>query len=133
MNKSIEQAIKFKGPAAAEPFDMYVNRQKNSVLHEGAGTKKSAVVGEKFSFLKGNLNRQKRLIDPDRIIQQPFRSNVWEENDLDSILTLVFSDIKTGAQIDMTHTCTPKFKHLWKQMYWDRIKEFLAKDEGVVS
>jgi hypothetical protein len=133
MNKTIEQTIKFPGATAAGLFEIYVNPQMHSILHGGAETKISAVTGENFSLLNGNLNGKNLLIVPNRMIVQSWRGNVWEEDDLDSILTLVFSDIKTGAQIYMTHSCTPKqFKHLWKQVYWDRIKEFLAKSKKVL-
>jgi hypothetical protein len=128
MNKTIEQTIKFRDTTAAELFEIYVNPRKHSILHGGAETRISAVVGETFSLLNGNLNGENLLVVPNRMIVQSWRGNVWEENDLDSILTLVFTDTKTGAQIHMTHSCTPKqFKHLWKQVYWDRIKEFITK------
>ena len=134
MNKTIEQTIKFTGTTAVELFDIYVKPEKHSILHGGAETKISAVVGEDFSLLNGNLVGKNLLVVPNRMIVQSWRGNVWEENDLDSILTLVFSNTKTGAQIYMTHSCTPKqFKHLWKQVYWDPIKEFLTRNKNVVS
>ena len=130
MNKTIEQTIKFRGTTAAELFDIYINPEKHSILHSGAETKISGKVGESFSLLDGNLNGKNLMVVPNRMIVQSWRGNVWEENDVDSILTLVFSDAKTGAQIHMAHSCTPKqFKHLWKQVYWDRMKEFLAKNK----
>jgi activator of HSP90 ATPase len=127
MNKIIEQTIKFANTTAAELFDIYVNPQKHSIFHGGAETKMSAIAGDSFSLLNGNLNGKNLLVVRNRMIVQSWRGNVWEENDLDSILTLVFSNTKTGAQIYMTHSCTPKqFKELWKQVYWDPIREFLA-------
>ena|SRR5687768_2258293 len=96
MNKTIEQTIKFTGTTAVELFDIYVKPEKHSILHGGAETKISAVMGKSFSLLNGNLNGKNPLIVPNRIIVQSWR---WKENELDSILTLVFSGTKTGAQI----------------------------------
>src|SRR5688500_11365520 len=122
MNKKIEKTIKFTGGKEPELFDIYVKPQKHSILHGGAETKISAVLSEDFSLLNGNFNEKKLLVLLNRMIVQFSSGNVWEENDLDSILTFVFSDTKTGAQIYMTHSCTPKqFEHLWNQVYWDPI------------
>lgn len=126
MNKVIEQTVQFKGTTAAELFDIFLNPKKHAQLHGGAEAKISKKEGDKFSLIDGNLNGKNLLIVPDRMIVQSWRGNVWKEDDLDSILTLTFSDTKTGAQIYLTHSCTPKqFKELWKQVYWDPIKEFL--------
>jgi hypothetical protein len=134
MNKKIEKAIKFTGATAAELFDVYVKPQKHSILDGGAETKISAAVSEDFSLLNGNLSGKKLLLLLNRMIVQFSSGNVWEENDFDSIQTFVFSDTKTGAQICVMHSCTPKqFEHLWKQAYWDPIKEFLSKNEREVS
>jgi hypothetical protein len=96
MNKTIEQTIKFTGATAVELFDIYVKPEKHLILHGGAETKISAVMGKSFSLLNGNLNGKNPLIVPNRIIVQSWS---WKENELDSILTLVSSGTKTGAQI----------------------------------
>ena len=126
MNKVIEQTVQFKGTTAAELFDIFLNPKKHSQLHGGGEVKISKKEGDKFSLIDGNLSGKNLIIVPDRMIVQSWRGNVWKDDDLDSILTLVFSDTKTGAQIYLTHSCTPKqFKELWKQVYWDPIKKFL--------
>ena len=130
MNTVIEQTIQFKGTSASALFDIFLDPKKHSRIHGGAVAKITRIEGDKFSVLDGNLNGKNLLIVPDRMIVQSWRGNVWEENDLDSILTLVFSNTKTGAQIYLTHSCTPKqFKELWRKVYWDPIKEFLAEQD----
>lgn len=128
MNNVIEQTVQFKDTTAAELFDIFVNPKKHSQLHDGAETKITRKEGDKFSLINGNLIGKNLVIVPDRMIVQSWRGNVWNEDDLDSILTLVFSNTKTGAQIYLTHSCTPKqFKERWKQVYWEPIKVFLSR------
>lgn len=128
MNKVIEQIVKFKGATAAGLFDIFLDPVKHSQLHNGATAIISSKEGDKFSLINGNLNGKNLLIVPNRMIVQSWRGNVWEDDDLDSIVTLVFSNTKTGAQIYLSHSCTPtQFKELWKEVYWDPLTKFLAE------
>ena len=128
MNKAIEQKILFKGTTAEELFDIFVNPQKHSTIHGGATTKISSKEGDSFSLLNGNLNGKNLLIVPNRMIVQAWRGNVWEKDDLDSILTLVFSDTRNGAQIEMVHVFTPnQFRELWNEIYWQPMKAFIRQ------
>ena len=126
MKKAIEQKILFRGATAKELFEIFVNPQKHSAIHGGARTKISSKEGDRFSLLNGNLNGKNLLIVPDRMIVQAWRGNVWEKDDLDSILVLVFSDTGNGAKIEMVHAFTPnQFRELWHEIYWQPIKEFI--------
>ena len=128
MNKAIEQKILFQGATAAELFDIFVNPKKHSAIHGGAATKISNKEGHNFSLLNGNLNGKNLLIVPNRMIVQAWRGNVWEKDDLDSVLTLVFSDNRTGGQIEMVHAFTPiQFTELWNEIYWLPMKEFIKQ------
>ena len=128
MNKVIEQTVKFRGATATKLFDIFLDPEKHSQLHGGAKAQISKKEGEKFSLINGNLVGKNLLIVPNRMIVQSWRGNVWNDDDLDSILTLVFSNTKTGAQIYLSHCCTPKqFKQLWKQVYWEPIAKFLGE------
>ena len=128
MNKAIEQKILFHGAKAAELFDIFVNPKKHSAIHGGATTKISDKEGDHFSLLNGNLKGRNLLIVPGRMIVQAWRGNVWEKDDLDSVLSLVFSDNRTGAQIEMVHAFTPnQFTELWNEIYWQPMKEFVKQ------
>ena len=128
MNKAIEQKILFPGAPAAELFDIFVNPKKHSAIHGGARTKISNIEGHNFSLLNGNLNGKNLLIVPDRMIVQAWRGNVWEKDDLDSVLALVFSDTRTGGQIKMVHAFAPnQFTELWNEIYWQPMKEFIKR------
>ena len=126
MNKVIEQKVLFKGSTTKELFDIFVNPKKHSEIHGGAEAKISSSAGRRFSLLNGNLRGKNLLIVPNKIIVQTWRGNVWKEDDLDSILTLVFTDTTKGAQIDMVHAFTPdQFIELWEQVYWQPIRDYL--------
>ena len=128
MNKANEQKILFQGATAEELFNIFVNPKKHSAIHGGATTKISNKEGDNFSLLNGNLNGKNLLIVPNKMIVQTWRGNVWEKDDLDSVLTLVFSDTKTGGQIEMVHAFTPnQFTQLWNEIYWQPMKEFIKR------
>ena len=96
MNKAIEQKIHFKGAKAEDLFDIFLNPKKHSAIHGGAETRISKKNGDQFSLLNGNLTGRNLLIVPNRMIVQSWRGNVWESDDLDSILILVFSNNRDG-------------------------------------
>ena len=131
MNKVIEQKIFFKGSTAEQLFDIFVNPKKHSEIHGGSATIISSKAGERFSLLNGNLTGKNLLIVPNRMIVQTWRGNVWKEEDLDSILSLVFTDAVKGAQIDLVHSFTPdQFIELWEQVYWQPIRAYLKRNRG---
>lgn len=129
MNKTFEQKIVFKNATASELFDIFLNPKKHSAIHGGAETRISRKEGDTFSLLNGNLTGKNLLIVPDRMIVQSWRGNVWKKNDLDSILTLVFSNNRHAAQIEMVHAFTPvQFTELWNEVYWQPMKEFIERN-----
>jgi activator of HSP90 ATPase len=126
MNKTIEKTIDFKGTTARELFEIYTSSKKHTEIHGGRKAIITDTEGEQFSLLNGNLEGRNLLVVPYRMIVQSWRGNVWRKNDLDSILTLVFSDISRGARIHMTHACTPdQFEEMWDEVYWEPIKAYL--------
>lgn len=128
MNKAIEQKIKFANTSAAALFDIFLDSKKHAAIHGGAKTKISAKEGETFSLLNGNLTGKNLKVVSNKMIVQSWRGNVWKESDLDSILILVFYDVKDGAQIEMVHAFTPdQFIELWDEVYWRPIKDYLEK------
>lgn len=76
-------------------------------MHGGAKTSITKKEAEPFSLMNGNLTGRNLMIVPDRMIVQSWRGNIWEEDNLDSVLTLIFSDTENGAQIDLIFAATP--------------------------
>jgi activator of HSP90 ATPase len=128
MNKVIEQRVQFDATTAKELFEIFLTAKKHAAIHGGAKTKISKHEGEEFSLLNGNLTGRNLMVVPNKMIVQSWRGNVWKKDDLDSILTLVFSNIKDGAQIEMVHAFTPsQFTELWNEVYWQPIRKYLRK------
>jgi len=127
MNEAFQQKIEFDDTTAEELFDIFLNRKKHSALHGGAKTKISKKEGEPFSCLNGHLTGRNLMIIPNKMIVQSWRGDVWRNDDLDSILILIFSDTKMGAQIEMVHAFTPsQFIELWDEVYWQPMKQYLT-------
>jgi activator of HSP90 ATPase len=126
MNKAIEQTVKFEATTPAELFDIFTDPGKHSVILGGSEVIISTKEGAKFSCFDGNVTGKNLLVVPNRMIVQSWRGNVWEKNDPDSILTLVFSAVKNGAQIYMVHANTPdQFEERWNEFYWKPMKQYL--------
>lgn len=128
MNKAIEQTIMLKDTTAAELFDIFLNPEKHAQLHGGTETIISRKEGARFSLMNGHLRGKNLMIVPNKMIVQAWRGDVWNDGDIDSVLTLVFSNTVDGAQIDMVHACTPtQFTELWDTVYWQPIRAYVQK------
>lgn len=129
MNKTIEQQIDFPGSTASDLFEIFLDPEKHSAIHGGAKVIISKKEGSRFSLINGHLKGKNLVIVPDRIIVQSWRGDVWNKDDLDSILTLVFSDTEQGARIDMVHAFTPdQFTEHWEEVYWSPIRDYLSRN-----
>jgi uncharacterized protein YndB with AHSA1/START domain len=127
MNKAIQQTISFENTSPRELFDIFTDPQKHGELL-GAKVDISAKEGARFSCFDGNVTGKNLLIVPGRLIVQSWKGNVWEKDDLDSILVLTFSETKGGAQISMVHANTPdRFIEKWNEFYWKPMKQFLKR------
>jgi uncharacterized protein YndB with AHSA1/START domain len=68
------------------------------------------------------------MIVPNRMIVQSWRGDVWNEDELDSVLTLTFTTVKGGAEIYMVHANTvDRFTERWNDVYWKPMKKYLRK------
>ncbi len=127
MNEAIHHHVHFNGATAADLFEIYTNSQKHSAIHGGAETTITKNEGETFSLLNGNLTGKNLKIVSGRMIVQSWRGNIWEEEDPDSIVTLIFSDTEEGAKIELVHAGTPDpFPDRWEEIYWAPIREYLS-------
>ncbi len=125
MNKPIEQTIKFDNTTPETLFDIFTNPEKHGEIL-GADVIISAKEGAEFSCFNGNVTGKNLLVIPNKMIVQSWRGNVWKKNDVASILTLVFSAVKGGAEIYMVHNNTPgQFVEQWDAFYWKPIKRYL--------
>ena len=126
MNKAIEQILHFDNISSRELFELFTDANKHAEITRGAKTSISALEGSSFSLLNGNLKGKNLRIVPNRMIVQSWRGNVWRDDDLDSILTLVFNDTPKGCKLHMVHAFTPdQFDERWEEVYWQPIRKYL--------
>jgi len=68
---------------------------------------------------------------PNRLVVQSWRSVHWPKDDLDSILTLIFSRYDDRGRVTLVHANVPDadyagVKNGWNQYYWRRWKAYLS-------
>ena len=121
MTKAIQQTVTLKA-SAAELFDTYLDAKKHAAV---IGSKVSISVkeGKPFRAFDGMLQGRNLVIVPKRLIVQAWRSSGWNKQDLDSILTLRFSDTPNGGRIELVHVNVPAHDLTgvtegWKKYYW---------------
>jgi hypothetical protein len=132
MNKVIEQTIFFKDASPEELFDIILDAKKHSGILGGAAVKITKNEGDPFSCLNGLLKGKNLMIVPNRMIVQSWRGDVWDDDELDSVLTLVFTSVKGGSEIYMVHSNTAdEFVERWDEVYWQPMKKYLkaARDK----
>jgi activator of HSP90 ATPase len=130
MNDVIEHTIDFSGGSSRELFAIFMDPKKHSLILNGSMVKFSPEEGKEFSLLNGNVSGKNLKIVPNRMIVQSWRGNVWNDDDLDSILILLFSDIAGGCRVRLVHACTPtQFEELWEEIYWKPIRKYLANSK----
>jgi hypothetical protein len=128
MNAVIEQTIFFENSTAEELFDIFLDAKKHSEILGGADVKITKNEGDRFTCLNGLLRGKNLMIVPNRMIVQSWRGDVWNEDELDSVLTLTFTTVNGGAEIYMVHANTvDRFTERWNDVYWKPIKKYLPK------
>ena len=126
MNKVIEQTIFFKDASQEELFDIILDAKKHSEILGGATVKITRNEGDPFSCLNGLLKGKNLMIVPNRMIVQSWRGDVWDDDELDSVLTLVFTSVKDGSEIYIVHSNTAdEFVERWDEVYWQPMKKYL--------
>jgi uncharacterized protein YndB with AHSA1/START domain len=128
--KTIVQSVRLAAPPE-ELFDSYLDAKRHGEII-GAEVTVTRRAGAPFSAWDGTLSGKNLLIVPKRMIVQAWRSSGWGEDDLDSVLTLVFTKDGPGGRIDLTHANVPDHDYEgvnegWKQYYWQPWKAYLKR------
>ena len=130
MTKTIQQSVRFPVPPE-ELFDTYLDAKRHAAV-TGGKVSISARVSRKFTAFDGMILGRNLVIVPKRLIVQVWRSAQWKDDDLDSILTLLFSGTPNGGRIDLFHVNVPAHDHEgvtegWKKYYWRPWREYLKQ------
>ncbi len=124
----IQQSVEFEKATAEELFDMLLDPRKHAEIIK-AEARISQREGDSFSAFNGMVTGKNLAIVPNKMIVQSWRGNVWKENDLDSIVIMVFTSTQRGAKIDLIHANVPdQFVKVekWKELYWEPMKAYLS-------
>lgn len=137
MFKIIEQSVHFP-VSPAKLFGMFLDSEKHSAM-TGMPATIDPRPGGKFSAFDGMLEGTTLAIIPNQMIVQRWRSCMWKNNDLDSILVLKFQSRRKGCQLDLVHVNVPThdFEGVvkgWPKYYWKPMRAYLKKrlDKAVV-
>ena len=130
MTKAIQQTVTLRA-SAAELFDTYLNAKKHAAVI-GSKVSIGAREGRPFRAFDGMLEGRNLVIVPKRLIVQAWRSGGWNADDLDSILTLKFSDTPNGGRIELVHVNVPEHDlkgvtEGWRKYYWVPWRQYLKQ------
>jgi activator of HSP90 ATPase len=130
MPKTIQHKVTFRASPDAL-FDLYLNSRRHSAA-TGSRAIMSRTVGGKFMAYEGHLRGRNLAIVPKRLIVQSWRGSDWTKRDLDSILVLVFSRVRGGGRISMSHVNVPdahasSIDRGWVEYYWRPWRAYLRR------
>ncbi len=130
MSKPIVQSVTFKA-LPKRLFQIYTTAKLHSAA-TGANARISAKAGAKFTAFDGMLVGRNLVVVPGRMIVQAWRAAHWKKSDLDSILTLTFSEAPGGGRIDLVHAGVPQHDHQgvtqgWPKYYWKPWRAYLQR------
>jgi activator of HSP90 ATPase len=124
----IQQSVEFEKTIPEELFGILMDPRKHSEIIK-AEARISRREGDSFSAFNGMVTGKNLAIVPNKLIVQSWRGNVWNEDDLDSIVMMTFTSTKRGAKIDLVHANVPEqFVKVekWKEVYWEPMKAYLS-------
>jgi activator of HSP90 ATPase len=128
MTSAIQQSVRFR-TSSQTLFSMYLDSRKHS-QSTGAPARISKKAGGRFTAFGGQLEGKNLLIVPGKRIVQIWRATHWKKGDW-SVLTLDFSRVAGGAQVDLVHSGVPTYDHKgvregWPKYYWRPWKKYLS-------
>jgi activator of HSP90 ATPase len=128
MLKTIDQSVRFSA-TAQKLYDIYMDPMQHAAV-TGRPVRISPRTGSKFTAFEGMLTGVMLFTIPGRLIVQRWRSCMFYDTDLDSILILRFVQDGKRGRIDLTHANVPKQDHTgvtegWETHYWKPLRAYL--------
>ena len=130
--KTIQQLVQFNDVTAEELFTIYMDSERHAEAVGAPATIESHAGGAFQVFGENKVRGRNLAIEPGRMIVQAWRAEPWQADDLDSIVTLTFTNTRGGAQIDLVQANVPDraFEIIdggWHQMYWKPWREYVKR------
>jgi activator of HSP90 ATPase len=130
MVRTIEQLVDLPA-SAATLYRTYVDPEQHAAV-TGAPVSIGEEPGSPFLAFNGTLSGRILFTVPDRMLVQTWRSNQWDPEDLDSVLTLRFVDAgPASGSIELVHVGVAAsdlagVTEGWTNFYWTPWREYLA-------
>lgn len=131
---TIDEVADFPGVSAAELFEIYTDGKRHAAAI-GGDVSLRPEPGSRFSAFGGNLSGTIYALVPGKMVAQSWRAATWKEHDLDSVLTLIFSDTPRGGRIHLVQANVPThtyeiIKDGWERRYWRPWREHLRNERS---
>src|SRR5579862_8788556 len=128
MLKTIEHSVRFAA-SARELYGIYMDPGCHAAV-TGAPVKISAKANSKFAAFDGMLTGVTLFTIPGELIVQRWRSMMFHDGDLDSILILRFVQEAKHGRIDLVHANVPAHDYVgvnegWEKYYWKPLRKYL--------
>jgi len=115
--------------SAQELYDIYLDPIRHAAV-TGAPVKISSKPGSKFSAFGGMITGTMLATIPGQLVVQRWRSCVFHDTDIDSILVLRFVQVGKRGRIDLVHVNVAAHDHAgvtagWGKYYWKPLRAYL--------
>ena len=130
MAKTITQKIFFKNTTAKTLYDLYTDAKQHAMVTGGPAVI-VAKEGSKYSTHGGYISGKNLQLVKDRLIVQTWRTQGWDETDIDSTFILYLEQKGKNVVLQAVHANLPD-KHYksvekgWQEHYWNLWKQHLA-------
>ncbi len=98
----------------------------------GAKTKIRPKLGARFTASDGYITGENIELEEDKRILQSWRTSDFPEGADDSLLEIIFDDVKQGCKLTIIHWNIPEGQHNmysdgWKEYYFKPMKTYFSK------
>lgn len=114
----------------AQVYAAWLDGKKHTAM-TGAKATGTAKVGSKFTAWDGYILGKNVTLVQDKKIVQAWRTSEFTDSDPDSVLTITLVKTKTGTQLTLQHTGTPKsqeasYRSGWQDHYFGPMQEYFS-------
>ena len=113
------------------PIDLVFLAWLNSDMHSkmtGGKAEVSDQIGGSFTAWEGYIWGKNLEIEPNKRIKQTWRTSEFSDEEEDSILELLFTEVDGGTEITLIHSNLPahgeQYKKGWEDHYFTPMREY---------
>jgi activator of HSP90 ATPase len=115
---------------AIEVYNAWLDSEQHSEMTGGVAVC-STEAGDEFSAWDGYITGTNEVLIPGKKIVQNWRTEEFEDDDADTLLTLTFQDTKDGCELTLLHENLPigesDYEQGWNDHYFEPMKTYFSK------